>query len=226
MSWSIRENLKLALPEEHRPRVPHFSIDSTSHVQTGKKMEGLAWNYKDEWCLDSQVVFDELGLCSGFQLRPGNTKSGVGAGEIIRQALSTYSFSDEKWVSGDAAYCNQEVMTSSMRCGAKFTLTANQATTGWENLVGGITNWAPWQYSTSPKGGDLKKTRHVQTQRNRKAKKIPLRNPERVNAAYPRIWGFKMGWVTGVEPATPRVTVGKGDLERFRNATNQLRKSR
>lgn len=147
MAWSIRGNLEKALPEEYRPKVPHFSIDSTSHPQTGEKMEGVAWNYKNEWCLDSQVIFDELGLSAGMQLRSGNTKSGVGAGELIEQAFSPYGFTDEKWLSGDAAYCNQEVMTTSLRLGAKFTLTANEATTGWERLIGEITNWQPWRYS-------------------------------------------------------------------------------
>ena len=49
-------------------------------------MEGLAYNYKDLWCLDSQVVFDQSGLCWNFELREGNTKSGVGA----EQQIQTY----------------------------------------------------------------------------------------------------------------------------------------
>ena len=28
-------------------------------------MEGVTWNYEDKWCLDSQVIFDELGLNYG-----------------------------------------------------------------------------------------------------------------------------------------------------------------
>jgi hypothetical protein len=47
-----------------------IDIDSTSHVQHGSKMEGLAWNYKKEWCLDSIIAFDEVGLCHGMKLRP------------------------------------------------------------------------------------------------------------------------------------------------------------
>lgn len=47
-------------------------------------MEGLGYNYKDEWCLDSQVIFDELGFCWDLELRPGSTKSGVGASEQSR----------------------------------------------------------------------------------------------------------------------------------------------
>ena len=43
-----------------------LDMDSTSHVQHGEKMEGLAWNYKSEWCLDSLVTFDEVGLAHGM----------------------------------------------------------------------------------------------------------------------------------------------------------------
>jgi len=37
-------------------------------------MEGLEFNYKGEWGLDSQVIFDELGLCwdmeQALELKP------------------------------------------------------------------------------------------------------------------------------------------------------------
>ena len=70
-------------------------------------MEGLAWNYKDQWCLDSQIIFDELGFAWDVELRPGKAKSGAGAAEQIRRAFAGYRHADEKYLSGDAAYCNQ-----------------------------------------------------------------------------------------------------------------------
>lgn len=149
---SYRVQLEKMLKKAFKPSLaPHLSIDSTSHVQSGEKMEGLAWNYKDEWCLDSQVIFDELGFCWDLELRSGNTKSGVGAGSQIRRALSSYKFTDEKYLSGDSAYCNQEVMTTCLSLGAKFTLTANQATTGWENHLPEIADWTSWKYSDEEK---------------------------------------------------------------------------
>ena len=149
---SYRIQLEKMLKKEFKPSLaPHLSIDSTGHVQSGKKMEGLAYNYKDEWGLDSQVIFDELGLCWDFELRSGNTKSGVGAAEQIRRAFSSYKFNDEKYLSGDAAYCNQEIITTCMSVGAKFTFTANQATTGWQNHIQDITNWQPYIYSSLAK---------------------------------------------------------------------------
>ncbi len=151
-SKSYRLQLEKMLKKQFKPLLaPHLSIDSTSHVQSGVKMEGLAYNYKDEWCLDSQVIFDELGFAWDMELRPGNTKSGVGAGAQITRAFSGYKFADEKYLSADAAFCNQEVMTTSITLGALFTLTANQATTGWEDHIGEITKWEPWVYTQEEK---------------------------------------------------------------------------
>lgn len=145
---SYRSQLTKMLKKEYKPSAtPHLSIDSTAHVQSGSKMEGLAYNYKDEWCLDSQVIFDELGFAWDMELRSGNTKSGVGAGAQLRRAFANYKFGDEKYVSADSAYCNQEVMTTAIGLGAFFTITANQATTGWESHIDSIEKWEPWEYS-------------------------------------------------------------------------------
>ncbi len=149
---AYRVQLEKMLKKRFKPSLsPHLSIDSTSHVQSGVKMEGLAYNYKDEWCLDSQVIFDELGMAWDMELRSGNTKSGVGAGAQITRAFSSYKFQDEKYLSGDAAYCNQEVMKTCLSLGAFFTLTANQATTCWEDHINEIIKWEPWVYSAEAK---------------------------------------------------------------------------
>lgn len=145
---TYRTQLIKMLKKQFKPsEAPHLSIDSTAHVQSGVKMEGLAYNYKDEWCLDSQVIFDELGMAWDMELRPGNAKSGTGAGMQIRRAFATYRFADEKYLSGDVAYCNQEVITTCLSLGAFFTLTANQATTGWEDHIESIMKWEPWVYA-------------------------------------------------------------------------------
>ena len=144
---SYRQRLNGGPKNELKPSLaPRWNLDSTSHVQHGVKMEGVAWNYKNEWCLDSQVIFDELGLCWDMELRPGNSKSGTGAAEQIRRVAATYKFGDEKYVSGDSAFCSQEPIEACLGVGAKFTLTANQATTGWENHIGEISKWEPWVF--------------------------------------------------------------------------------
>lgn len=147
MAHAIRKQLTEIQPEEHKPKTLHLSIDSTAHVQEGVKMEGVAFNYDGLWCLDSQLAFDELGLSYGMQLRPGNTKSGVDAEALITQAIGRMEHIDEKIISGDAAYCNQFIIKQCLLHGAKFTLTANDATTGYKDKINQVTDWEPWVYT-------------------------------------------------------------------------------
>lgn len=147
-SKSYRAQLEKMKKKDAKPNLaPHLSIDSTDHVQQGVKMEGVEYNYKGHWCLDSQIIFDELGLAWDFELRSGATKSGDGAPEQIRRAFATYKFNDEKYLSGDAAYCFQEVITTCLSLGVKFTFTANEATTGWETELARLSSWTPWPYT-------------------------------------------------------------------------------
>jgi hypothetical protein len=62
-SYSMMRSLQNNLPEEYQPKNLVLDIDSTSHVQSGNKIEGVAWNYKSEWCLDTQEIFNQLGFC-------------------------------------------------------------------------------------------------------------------------------------------------------------------
>ena len=39
-----------------------LTMDSTPHEHYAKKMEGLAYNYKNQWCLDSQNAYDNYGF--------------------------------------------------------------------------------------------------------------------------------------------------------------------
>lgn len=145
---AYREQLYKMQKKTFKPSLaPHFYIDSTPHVQSGTKIEGVAWNYKDQWCLDSQLIFDELGFCWDMELRSGNTKSGVGATEQIKRVFRKYKFNDEKYLSADSAYCNQEIIKTLLGLGVKFTITAHNGTTGWQNHIPEITNWKPWEYS-------------------------------------------------------------------------------
>jgi hypothetical protein len=146
---AYRVQLEKMLKKRFKPSLaPHLRIDSTSHIQHGVKMEGLAYNYKDEWGLESQVIFDELGFCWDMELRSGNTKSGVGASEQLRRSFSAYKFEDEKYLSADSAYCNQDVIKTCLGLGARFTIAANHATTGWENHIPEILKWEKWIYSS------------------------------------------------------------------------------
>ena len=137
---------KLLAPE--KPLV--LDMDSTSHVQSGDKIEGLGYNYKGEWGLDSLDSFDELGFSYGFRLRNGGTFSSVGAAPEIDRIFSHLKFSDEKHFRADSAFCNEEVIQSCLRQGAKFTITAH-GNIGWEERISQITNWEPWEYTQEEK---------------------------------------------------------------------------
>lgn len=123
-----------------------LDMDGTSHMQSGSKIEGLGFNYKGEWCLDSLDSFDELGFCYGFRLRQGGTFSAVGAPQEIERIFSHLKYSDEKHFRGDSAYCNEDEVRACLKKGAKFTITAH-GNTGWESRLESITNWEPWQYT-------------------------------------------------------------------------------
>ena len=160
MSYRIRRQMTSRLPEQFKPsEAPVLDIDSTDHIQSGNKIEGVAWNYKDHWCLDSQVIFDELGLNYGMQLRSGNTKSGVGAEALIRNGFSPWKKEDEKYLRADSAYCNQEVIKTCLDLKIHFTLTANDATTNWKSHTNEVSNWQAWQYSEK----ELKKSQANKT---------------------------------------------------------------
>jgi hypothetical protein len=123
-----------------------LDMDSTSHIQHGQKMEGLAWNYKKEWCLDSLVVFDEVGLCHGMELRAGNTFSSQGASALLEKCSRGLTHNLEKYFRADSAFCNEDVLSACLRLGYFFTITAHE-NMGWMKDKNEITNWTPWKYS-------------------------------------------------------------------------------
>lgn len=154
MSWGMMTSLQKNLPEEYRPKRICLDIDSTSHPQSGNKIEGCTWNYKNEWCLDSQEIFNQLGFCHSFQLRGGSTKSGVGAAEQLTNALFDgrkqidKKLTGDVLVRGDSAYCQQEVIKACLERGALFTFTAHDGITHWKDLFESQgCDWQPWVYS-------------------------------------------------------------------------------
>jgi hypothetical protein len=168
MGWSLLHSLQKNLPEEYKPNMACLDIDSTDHPQSGNKIEGVAWNYKNNWCLDSQVVFDQMGFSRGFDLREGNTKSGVGADWLLDQALNdgkkqvVRKFEGKTFVRGDSAYCKQGVIKTLVKRGVNFTLTAHGGTTGWKDDVAkeGL-SWMPWIYTEEQKQWALDKDKEL-----------------------------------------------------------------
>lgn len=134
MSHSIRKSFIDHLPKKYKPGPLHLSIDSTAHEQSGLKMEGVSYNYEGKWCLDSQRISDQNGLTYGFQLRAGNTGKGVGAKDLIINGFKGTKFNEEKYLSGDSAYLNQEVIKTCLSLGVKFTITASD-TIKWKDKL-------------------------------------------------------------------------------------------
>jgi hypothetical protein len=123
-----------------------IDMDSTSHVQSGLKIEGVEINYKGEWALDSLDSFDELGFCYGFKLRSGSTFSSVGAEDEIKRIFAHLKDFKDKFYRADSAFCNEAVMRQCLLSQTKFTITAH-GNIGWEQKINQIENWESWQYS-------------------------------------------------------------------------------
>lgn len=124
-----------------------IDMDSTSHVQHGDKMEGCAWNYKQQWCLSSLVCFDEMGLCHGMDLRAGNASSNQGSVAMLEQVSRDLRVKDEKYFRADSAFCTEAMFRACMRLGYKFTITAHDGWTNWQTEKEQITDWKPWAWS-------------------------------------------------------------------------------
>jgi hypothetical protein len=109
--------------------------------------------YKSEWCLDSLNAYDELGLCYGMQLRPGNTFSSQGGAQMIDRIFSKLPYKKKKLLRGDSAFCEEDSMRAAIRHNAKFTLTAHDRI-GWQQKSQNIpdSSWISWQWS------DIEKT--------------------------------------------------------------------
>jgi hypothetical protein len=156
------------LQEEHptmsKERI--IDIDSMYHTHYGEKFEGVWWNYKNEWSIESQSAFSSLGFCHQVWLRPGNTRSGKDADQMIRNLFDDSREQIKRKRQGldflrmDSAYCNQYVIKSCLEEGLFFTITANKATTNWQNEVEsqGI-DWKPWEYTAE----ELKKFERTNT---------------------------------------------------------------
>ena len=99
-----------------------LSMDSTPHEHYGKKMEGLAWNYKDMWCLDSQNAYDQFGFSYLFDLRPGNTHSGKDSERWVHEVFKRCPVDLERWFRADSAYGKQEVYRALEAKGVKFAI--------------------------------------------------------------------------------------------------------
>lgn len=156
MGYSIRKHLKLALPEEYAPKEkPHFSVDSTFHEQHGSKIEGCAFNYESRWWLNSEVVFDEMGIAYAGILETGNTKPGTDGPRLLAQVLEPLRgeklkvpFAKVAHVNGDSAYGYEEFIRVVQENGASFTIAARKNIPWFDQIEKFVdSDWKEWKYS-------------------------------------------------------------------------------
>lgn len=141
MARTIMDHFTLLLPEPYKPKMRIVDMDSTYHEQYGDLIEGTNWNYKGEWSLESQVAFNQIGLCYGAQLHSGNTKSGTETDILINQSFKDGRTQFERkrqaldYYRADSAYCVQLNIRTLLGLGVFFTITANDATTKWKSKM-------------------------------------------------------------------------------------------
>lgn len=154
MGYYIREHLQKNLPSSHRPiQKPTFNVDSTVHEQSGDKIEGCNYNYDGKWCLNSEVIYDEMGVCYNGKLQTGTTKPGVDGPVLLDAVLSRLKskklenpFEKVAHVNGDSAYAFEEFIRVCTKHQASFTIAA-RGNMNWESHIEEITNWTAWEYS-------------------------------------------------------------------------------
>lgn len=114
---SLNQSLKdiaFALRKALFPKESQFilDIDSTDSTQHGQKMEGLAFNYKSNWGLDSIVAFDQFGFEYWHEVRPGNTFTANGSTNIIAEVFGGCPKNTLKILRADSGYCNTDVFNA------------------------------------------------------------------------------------------------------------------
>ncbi|MEZ4741144.1 MAG: transposase [Bdellovibrionota bacterium] len=120
-----------------------LDIDSTSHAQHGKKMEGVEFCYKKFRALDSIVAFDELGFQYWHDVRPGSTYTSNGSSQIIHEIFSripTGNREQRRIVRGDSGFSNVEFYNACAVKGAGFVCAAKR-TDKFKERVARIKNW-------------------------------------------------------------------------------------
>lgn len=143
IKWLQREliDVSLTLRAKVRPKAKDFivDLDSTSHVQSGKKIEGCAYNYKNEWCLDTLEAYDQFGFPLWMDLRPGNTFTANGAPSAINEIFKKVPKKQRRFLRVDSGYCNVDVFNTAYHADVSFVAAMRQNML--EPLLPRLVNW-------------------------------------------------------------------------------------
>lgn len=119
-----------------------FRMDSSDHEQYGWKMEGVDYGYRKVRCLNSQNIFDDKGLCYGFDLRKGNTYSSKGAVEMMENAFKVVPKSIQKFFVADSAYGSLPIYNSLLNHNVNFAICLKENV--WEPQLEKCKNKITW----------------------------------------------------------------------------------
>ncbi len=119
-----------------------FRMDSSDHEQYGWKMEGVDYGYRKVRCLNSQNIFDDKGLCYGFDLRKGNTYSSKGAVEMMENAFRVVPKSLQKFFVADSAYGSLAIYNSLLNHDVNFAICLKENV--WEPQLEKCKNKITW----------------------------------------------------------------------------------
>lgn len=120
-----------------------LTMDSTPHPQFGKKMEGVAYNYKSNWCLDSQNAYDEYGFHYAHEVRPGSTYSGNGAEPLIRKIFKKVPPNVRRFFRADSAFGRLTVYNELINANVKFAIVLKKNI--YENILDLNLNTINWK---------------------------------------------------------------------------------
>ena len=135
----IKTALKLRQSVAKKSEAFILDIDSTDHVQYGKKMEGVEFNYKHHRCLDSLQGFDQFGFQYWMQVRPGSTFTANSATEVIGAVFPQIAKGLSRYLRADSGYCNGDVFNACFTHNVGFVITmrANMH----EPLINRVKTW-------------------------------------------------------------------------------------
>lgn len=121
---SLARGAKLHPYKSDRKRKRPFAldIDSSSHIQYGKKMEGVEVNYCNRNCLDSLQAYDEHGYPYWLDVRPGRTHTATGTEEVIQNVFKHVDRNTNRFVCADSGYGNQKVFNACANADANFVI--------------------------------------------------------------------------------------------------------
>ncbi|RLE39771.1 IS1380 family transposase [Candidatus Woesearchaeota archaeon] len=135
----IETALELRSKSHKRDKDFILDVDSTPCVQHGIKMEGLAYNYKSLWCLDSIQAYDQYGFEYSMDIRPGSTYSSDGAETIIHNVFKRVPEKLKRYFRGDSAFAKNEVFKALDAKSVKFAIAMRENV--YNSFIWRIDNW-------------------------------------------------------------------------------------